>query len=141
MPVGFALEHVVHVGALAVEKRDQTRDEISGKKERPPAFALADVDALVSSRGAEKLSVAAAEEGAVAKEEGDHAAVQLDYAVDYPRPPAAQQRGQEEEQADEGGRHDPEVNEDAAEVSGLWGHRGRSVYATRRQGRLHGRWI
>ena len=47
MAVGFALEGIIHVSTLASQEGNQRGNEISRQKQRPPAFALADVDALV----------------------------------------------------------------------------------------------
>src|SRR5439155_2720041 len=114
MAVGFALEGIIHVSALAPQERNQRGDEISRQKQRPPAFALADVDALVFSRGIEKLLVtaeddvseghragSAAQQGAVTEKPTDQAAVHLEHALDYADLAAAEQRRPKKQQADQ----------------------------------------
>jgi len=91
------------------------------------------VHALVFSRGIEKLLIAAeddvaeghgagpaTQQGAVAQEPADQAAVQFKHALDHAYLPAAEQRRHKKQQADQRRGQHPEVDKDSWQTK--WEH-------------------
>ena len=120
--VGFAFEGVVAVGVFSQKEEPETGEEVGGDEEGAPAFALANVDALVGAGPFEGVAVlaeddvaeghggcAALEEGEVAEEDSDEAAVDFEDAIDELGAAAGEEGEGDEEEADEGRGEGPEI--------------------------------
>jgi porin len=129
--VRLAFEAVVVVRVAAAAPEDERRAEIRGEEEDSPAFALADVDALVGARARQRVGIDAEHDvaechrgGAAGKPEacraaekpGGETAVEFEDAIDPMRAAAGEERGEEEDQPDAAGRQDPDVEQGAEET-------------------------
>ena len=122
-PERLALEGVVFVRAATAQEDERAGEQVGGEEERAPAFALANVDALVVARQLEQVGVtpednmtkghcagAALQQRAVGEEPSDEPAVNLQNAADDLMTDAADGgREYEGEEADGGGRERPKI--------------------------------